>query len=540
VDPPRHAIRLYNAGSQDQVLAIDGALHPLAPSSALDFDVETSDLAALVLPEDVIAVERLPIEDAETDEVHVLHTVAAATCAPTITVRVPLMSCRFGTAEAQVEPISGATYAWTVEGATVVSGNGTPSVLLGFGGAFSAVVRVNVTLDGCVSAGAAVLNLRDPLQATIAVPDANVGTPVLLTWTYNTAEPIVTQILSLPDGVPSIRLAPNVRSHVFTPATDGQKTVKLTGALYRIGARRRAVRSGSGPHASSCSFVEIERPLQVRPACAGPVARVSGGGAACGSVAVRADFEGTPPFRGRWSDGASFETTAMSIQRSVAASGMYSLDSFEDATCAGTATGTAIVTLTPQTRITALTATPSAIAWDSTTQITYSYANAASCRFTSALLGNSVSEHPSCSGTGSKSLTYWASNAAGNEEITLEATGPCGTDQRTLRFIVCAYSASVVANGPTTFCQGGSVTLSAEIAGSNAGPPYGRYSFYRCTDSQPAACQSHLEYTLVQDGTSSTYVATQSGRYRVVVEDRVGCPSVDEAGSVQVTVQSCP
>lgn len=540
MDPPRHAIRFYNAGANEQAVAIDGVLRRLAPSSALDVDVETSDLAALVLPEDVIAVERLPIEDSETDEVQVLHTVAAATCAPTITVRVPLMSCRFGTAEAQVEPVAGASYQWTVEGGAILSGDGTPSVLIGFGGATSALARVSVTLDGCASTGAAVLNLRSPLSATVIVGDGNVGTPARVSWVYNTTEPILTQILQLPDQAAPLRLAPDARSYVFTPTAEGAKTVKLTASLYRIGARRRAVRSGTGPQASACSYAEAQDDFRVRPRCTQPTAVVSGGGTFCDAEDIQARFQGTPPFTGRWSDGVTFSTTATEIERTITESGSYSIVEFSDAACDGSASGEANVTIEPQTRLTAFSVSPPAIAVFSTATISYSFVNATSCRFTSATLGNPISAQPACSGTGSGSLTYIADNAAGNEKMTLEVTGPCGTDERPLSFIVCGYSASVVANGPTTFCQGGSVTLSAEIAGPNAGPPYGRYRFSRCTDNQPAACQSHLEYTLVQDGPSPTYVATQSGKYRVVVEDRIGCPSVDEAPGVRVTVQSCP
>jgi hypothetical protein len=536
---PPHSLRLYNASANDQTITIRGRSQILTPLAIVDLDLDAGEFGALAVPADVVAVERLQSGDREADELHVLHRTDAAACSPSVAVRVPLAACRFGTAEAQVEPIPGATYQWTIEGGTILTGNGTPSVLLGFGGAFSAVARVSVMHEGCVSTGAAVLNLRDPLQATITVPDANVGTPVRLAWSYNTAEPILTQILQLPNGTAPIRLAPEVRSYVFTPAAEGTAMVKLTAALYRIGARRRAVRSGSGPHASSCSLVEIQRELRVRPPCRNPIARVSGGGTACGEAAIHAQFEGTPPFKGRWSDGTRFETSATAVDRTVTESGIYAIETFEDATCAGSSIGDARVTIEPETRLTAFTVTPQAIAVFSSATIAYSFENATSCRFTAGTLGNPISAQPSCSGTGSGSLTYVADNAAGTETMTLEVTGPCGTDDRTISFLVCDYNALVVAGGPTTFCEGGSVTLSVEIAGRNAGPPYGEYRFSRCTNTGPGACQYAWEYTLVQQGPSPTYVATQSGVYRAATEDRLGCPSV-EGGSVKVTVNSCP
>ncbi len=540
IDEPRREVRIYNSSGNELTVAIQGIPHTLAPSATLDFDLEARGLGALELPAGVVVVERLPLDDRDTEELHVLHAAGTAACSPTLLVRVPMMSCRFGTAEAQVEPVSGASYRWTVEGGTILSGDGTPSVLIGFGGASSALARVTVTQAGCASTGAAILNLRNPLNATVTIADGNVGTPARVSWTYNTTEPILTQLLHLPDQTAPVRLAPEVRSYLFTPATEGAKSVKLTAALYRIGARRRAVRSGTGPHASSCSFVEAQDDFRVRPRCTQPTAVVSGGGTSCDAETIRARFQGTPPFTGRWSDGVPFSSAATEIARTITESGNYSIVEFSDAACAGSTSGEANVTIEPRTRLAAFSVSPQAIAIFSNATISYSFVNATSCRFTSATLGNPMSAQPSCSGTGSGSLTYVADNAAGNERITLEVTGPCGTDERPLSFIVCDYSASVVANGPTTFCQGGSVSLSAEIVGSNAGPPYGRYRFYRCTDNQPAACQSHLEYTLVQDGSSPTYVARQFGRYRVVVEDRIGCPSVDEAGGVQVTVNTCP
>jgi hypothetical protein len=540
VQEPTHAVRLYNTSADDVPIAIHGTQHVLLSKSLLDLDLDTRELAVLAVPADVIAVERRSLDDHETEERHLLRTSAAATCAPTVPVRVPLLSCRFGTAEAQVEPIAGATYQWSVDGGTLVSGDGTPSVLIGFGGASSALARVTISQGGCVSTGAAILNLRDPLQVTLTVPDANVGTPARLAWSYNTTGPILTQLLQLPGQTTHVRLAPDVRSYLFTPITEGTQSVKLTAALYRIGARRRAVGSGSGPRASSCSYVEAQRDLRVRPPCTHPRAIVTGGGTSCDASIVRARFEGVPPFAGRWSDGVSFSTAAAQVERTITESGTYSIVEFADAVCAGTASGEAHVTVEPRTQLTSFTVAPQAVSIFGTGTIGYSFINAASCRFTAAALGNYISEQPSCSGTGSGSLTYLAENSGGNETMKLEVTGPCGTDEGTLSFLVCDYHAIPIAAGPTTFCEGGSVTLNVEIfAGHTAGPPYREYRFYRCTNTGPGACQYAWEYALVQRSSSPTYVATQSGVYQAATEDRLGCPSA-EGGSVKVTVTSCP
>jgi hypothetical protein len=297
----KRTIRVYNASPAEQEIKADGEARVLLPGTNADLEIDERDLGGLALPPGVIAVERRPLDGLDSEELHILHVAPLATCAPTIAVRVPLLSCRFGTAEAQVEPVAGASYRWAVEGGSIVSGDGTASVLIGFGAASSALASVTVTHEGCALTGAAILNLRNPLTATVAVDDANVGPPTRVSWAYNTSEPILTQLLQLPDQPAPVRLAPDVRSYLFTPSTEGTKTVKLTAALYRIGARRRAVRSGSGPQASSCSYVEAQDDFRVRARCTQPTAVVSGGGSACDAETIRARLQGTPPFTGRWS-----------------------------------------------------------------------------------------------------------------------------------------------------------------------------------------------------------------------------------------------
>jgi hypothetical protein len=74
------------------------------------------------------------------------------------------------------------------------------------------------------------------------------------------------------------------------------------------------------------------------------VSKVSG---SCGSGIVAADFTGTAPFQGRWSDGVTFVTNDAHIERSVTRAGTYRITSFRDANCAGPATGSATVSAVP-------------------------------------------------------------------------------------------------------------------------------------------------------------------------------------------------
>jgi len=544
-------VRVHNALDVEQRIDIGGTAWLVAPGAAIDVTISAHELATLRLPAGVLAVERRPLDGEDADELHLLRQPAVTACDATVAVRVPLLACRFGTAEAQVEPIAGATYAWSAEGATIVSGNGTPSVLLGFGGARSAVARVTVTQNGCVSAGAAVLNLRDPLNATMSAPDANVGTPVRLTWSYNTAEPVLTQILELPDGVAPIRLAPEARSYTFTPALEGTKTVKLSSALFRMGARRRAVRSGNGPRASSCSYVETRRDLHVKPPCSSPTATVIGGGTACGSAVIRAEFTGTPPFSGRWSDGATFQTTTSQITRSVSASGTYRIDAFEDAACSGRSFGSATVQIlsTPSASV---AITPDPVSLTEGGELRVSFKDATACALTSAL-GNTLNQ-PECSGTGTARVAYprlrhSSFDKPGTETLTLRVEGPCGQGTDTTTFFMCDYLALTRSTQSSEICEGETFTFtivaSSEVPANpgsatttSAGPPFSDYRVYRCALPQDQCTLD--KFTLVQAGGSDSFSTTSAGWYIASMRDRLGCPSIFGAAGKIVTVKKCP
>ncbi len=77
--------------------------------------------------------------------------------------------------------------------------------------------------------------------------------------------------------------------------------------------------------------------------CNNPKVVVSAGPVGCGSAIVNAAFTGTPPFKGMWSDGAQFDTSATTLTRMVTMPGNYSIVSYEDAACAGSSSGMAVI-----------------------------------------------------------------------------------------------------------------------------------------------------------------------------------------------------
>lgn len=90
---------------------------------------------------------------------------------------------------------------------------------------------------------------------------------------------------------------------------------------------------------------QLERGIDItaQAVCNNPKVVVSAGPVGCGSAIVNAVFTGTPPFKGMWSDGAQFDTSATTLARMVTMPGNYSIVSFEDAACAGSSSGIAVI-----------------------------------------------------------------------------------------------------------------------------------------------------------------------------------------------------
>lgn len=353
-------------------------------------------------------------------------------CSPTIVLSTASIACKFGTSTAAVVATPGATYAWTAQNASITSGLGTDTVTLAFGAASNASVSVTVTANGCASAGAASIMLRDPFQVGTLFADTaspRLGDRVTLRWSYTTADAPKTQTLRItaPGAVPAVvKLPLGDRSYSLVVDRIGSWSATLDASL--LGGRRRAVRSGTSsvPPPSPCATDTRTTIFVVGEACDNPEAEVSGGGQACAGdpVAIRADFTGTPPFSGQWSDGATFTTNANFVTRTVAASGSFTLLSFSDATCDGLAHGNAAVTIKPAPTITTFTV-PTSVEFGEAGTISFSYSNGTSFALTSSLK-NSFS---TCCGssTAGGSVTYTRDFVEGPDTITLTVTGPCGT-----------------------------------------------------------------------------------------------------------------
>lgn len=109
-------------------------------------------------------------------------------------------------------------------------------------------------------------------------------------------------------------------------------------------------------------------------------------------------------------------------------------------------------------------------------------------------------------------------NGSGTYSVTV-TSGVCSGSQSVVVSELPAPSANIAANGPTTFCDGGSVSLNA-FAGSGY-----NYKWFRNSVEIPGAI-------------GSTLIATQSGNYTVAVSAGASCSVLSTA--VAITVNTSP
>jgi hypothetical protein len=123
-----------------------------------------------------------------------------------------------------------------------------------------------------------------------------------------------------------------------SPATAMGDTVMVTaGPSGNVGVNVQLTRG-------AC-MAQLDRSISITaaPVCENPKAAVSLGPVSCGSAIVNATFTGTPPFQGVWSDGTKFSVVVTAIPHTVTMPGNYTIVSFQDAVCAGTSSGVAVV-----------------------------------------------------------------------------------------------------------------------------------------------------------------------------------------------------
>ena len=259
-------LRVYNPHDT----AVDATIHCEGVARAIRVEarntVDLLDGCAMATIEAPVALTTF--ETTLEDGVETQRLLGGDAACPAFAVEAPLFGCRLGTAAVAVPQIPGAAYAWSVEGASVVSGHGTNSLVLALGEGTSA--RVSATVTGeCTSTAEAVISLRNPLVLEKFEVPANTlaNTETTIQWSYANGASPASQLLTGEALDAPVPLAGDVRSYKFTPKTTGSKSIQLRAsyapAISVKPPRRRRATGPTRAIASECPSVSADAKIEV-------------------------------------------------------------------------------------------------------------------------------------------------------------------------------------------------------------------------------------------------------------------------------------
>jgi hypothetical protein len=442
--------------------------------------------------------------------------VADAACTP-IVVGTSSSACRFGTSGAAVEAIPGATYSWTVDGATITSGDGTNRITLAFGAAASATVAVAVhTSDGCTRNGAASIALRDPFRiVSLVAPMTTIGDPVTIAWAIAGSDVPRSQTLTI-NGSP-VKIAVTDRSYTFTPATIGSYSVQLDASL--IGGKRRACcRSTTDvPAASFCGADSRTASFTVAPACEPTTAAltigaaVTRGGTLTGSVTANGSWTLTSALGNPISPASGTGSRAFTYTASAVGNDILTMQVNGPCT---TVTRTASLAVTWGIPTVALTADSTTVTFGRSTTLHVMVGNAPTGSETSYAAtsseGNDVDRIATAAGD-SATFQYSRDNFARNDDtVTVSVTSPGGTGTASIVFHddtgPCSQTPAItnISVTPATIPLGGTATIRFTITSTS-------FSFWSIGDHGLGNTMTPLTGRQVGDITV-TYTSTSGQR----------------------------
>jgi hypothetical protein len=125
-------------------------------------------------------------------------------------------------------------------------------------------------------------------------------------------------------------------------SVSGTRVLVVAGSAGRTEVHARVERA-PGCFANGSTSVAIILPLG---SCATPPsAELSLVSESCDRADVRAKLTGTPPFKGRWSDGKELRATGTFVDHDFRSRGTYGISEFHDASCFGHVSGSPSATL---------------------------------------------------------------------------------------------------------------------------------------------------------------------------------------------------
>jgi len=274
-----------------------------------------------------------------------LQAAPADACAATAPLMLPLTGCRFGSAVAAVAAVDGATYSWSVDGGSILSGAGTERILIAIEGGNTLRVTVAIAKDGCTTAAAGVMALHDAFTIKTLDPGSGaVGQPRTIAWSFASGEPS-TQILSGTDFPSPVSLPPGARSYTFTPSTGGDREVILDASLATaLPGRSRAAGRGTGS-ASSCGVARAKASYHID--CIRPAVDINVPGSVGTGKAFIARVALPPGSTAAWTIANATPASAVGESVTITPSGTMAVDISVTVTtnggCAASATAHVVV-----------------------------------------------------------------------------------------------------------------------------------------------------------------------------------------------------
>ncbi|WP_210516807.1 beta strand repeat-containing protein [Hymenobacter terricola] len=321
---------------------------------------------------------------------------------------------------------------------------------------------------------------------------------------------------------PTATLAASTATTFCGPGTITLATTPVTGATYQYqlngadiagatSATYTATVSASGSYtvivtsAAGCSTTSTPVAVTVNPATTATFAYT--GTTFCQSgTNPTATVTGTAGGTFASTTGLSIDPTTGAIDLAASTLGTYAVTYSVAGTCPSSGTATVTVTSAPVAA--------------------FSYASASYCvggtnptpAFATGASGGTFSSTTGLVIDAATGAIDLATSTAGTYTVTnsISASGGCAAATATASVTINATpTATLTAGGALSFCQGGSVVLTAPAGTGNT------YQF-------------QLNGTAISGATTASYTATASGAYTVLVTNAGGCPATSAAATVVV------
>jgi gliding motility-associated-like protein len=388
---------------------------------------------------------------------------------PTVTASGPLIFCNGGsvTLTASTAGYTGGTYTWST-GAT------GSSLVVSTSGTYSVIYKSAADCTAPTSASTTVTVNPIPPQPTVAASGpttfCNGGS---VTLTASTA--------GYTGG-----------TYTWSTGATGSSLVVSSSGTYSVIYKSAA--DCTAPTSASTTVTVNPIPPQPTVTASGPLIFCNGG-----SVTLTASTAGYTGGTYTWSNGATGSSLV------VTTSGTYTVDYKSGADCTAPTSASTTVTVNP------IPPQPTVTASGPTT-----FCNGGSVTLTASTAGYTGGTYTWSNGATGSSLVV---STSGTYSVIYKSGADCTAPTSASTMVTVnpiPPQPTVTPSGPTTFCNGGSVTLTASTAGYTGGT-----------------------YTWSNGATGSSLVVTTSGTYTVDYKSGADCPAPTSA-STTVTVNPIP